>query len=103
MKRCSICGSPKNLIHPKIEGVIVMKECVCKKCHDEAVRNMNELENLMKDVTPMDDKTNDPLLTEALKVLGWQGGTVHEVLEVLRRAKMAADKYSEWNSYKYVR
>lgn len=35
------------------------------------------------------------LLKEACKVLGWQGGTIHQVLRVLSSAKFIVDSYKE--------
>jgi len=40
--------------------------------------------------------SHEPLfLKEAIKILGWQGGTIHQVLEVLHHAKMVSDQYHE--------
>ncbi len=52
-------------------------------------------------------KDNEPIFfQDALEILGWQGGTIHQVLNVLRCAKLVSDSYesahitNEWDELK---
>jgi len=39
--------------------------------------------------------SHEPFFNDALEILGWQGGTIHQVLEVLRWAKIVSNQYHE--------
>ena len=40
--------------------------------------------------------SHEPMFfNDALEILGWQGGTIHQVLEVLRWAKVVTNQYHE--------
>ena len=54
----------------------------------------------------MENDDKPMFLQDALDILGWQGGTIHQVLTVLRCAKLVSDSYesahvtNEWDELK---
>lgn len=66
---------------------------------DEALEKIEELEKQRAESVQLDTHvSHEPVMfNSAVEILGWQGGTIHQVLEVLRLAKIVANQYHESN------
>ncbi len=54
----------------------------------QAETRANPLEPLV-----INEPAEDMLLTECCKALGWQGGTIHQIKQILIKAKQVKDAY----------
>lgn len=77
MKVKSIKGELKNSKHFVLDGELEVEEF---DLHDEAVRRLASQTNVGSGAT-------DTALREVCAALGWQGGTIHQVVEEIKRLR----------------
>lgn len=70
-------------------------------CETEAILTLSDLRGLLALA-----RTSQPVLIDAMRVLGWQGGTIHQVIDVLRLARGVVDAHhaagidGEWDVFR---